>query len=429
VNAADIGPVPDHQRTQSPLDLFLIWAGANIVATTLSVGASLAPYFTLGQGMAIMTLGSLGGAALIAALAPLGPRLGVPSIVAARAALGLRGAGLIAAFMYLMNFAWIAVNNVIAASACASVYGGPGSERAWAVGLGLLATAIVAGGPSLVARTDRVAVPLLLLLSVGLTWACLRLPAPAPPSSPGGLSWLRGLDVVAGYQASWILMFADYSRYIRSERASFVAVYLGLGLTSLWQMPLGFLAAGAAGSSDPGAMLGAVGLGPSAGLLMALGTVTTNFVNIYLSALALRSLLPAIPQGPALWGTGLVGAALSVLSRAWLDRFADFMLLLGGAFVPVAGILLARFFLVRAEVRTADLYDSHGPYARHRGFSPAAGVAWLAGVAVYYAPWSLAGTLPALATALVVYSALAPRELRDLGGPLSARAPGTSRSS
>ncbi|MGE0454697.1 MAG: cytosine permease [Vicinamibacteria bacterium] len=426
MNAADIGPVPDDQRTQSPLDLFLIWAGANIVATTLSVGASLAPYFTLREGIAIMATGSLGGAALIAALAPLGPRLGVPSIVAARAALGLRGAALIAAFMYLMNFAWIAVNNVIAASACASVYGGPGSERAWAVGLGLLATAIVAGGPSLVARTDRIAVPLLLLLSLGLTWACLQLPAPAPPSSAGGLSWLRGLDVVAGYQASWILMFADYSRYIRTERASFVAVYLGLGLTSLWQMPLGFLAAGAAGSPDPGAMLGALGLGWSAGLLMALGTVTTNFVNIYLSGLALRSLWPAIPQGPALWGTGLVGAALSVLSRAWLDRFADFMLLLGGAFVPVAGILLARFFVVRAAVRTADLYDAHGPYAGHAGFSPAAGIAWLAGATVYYAPWALAGTLPSLAAALVVYAALAPRELR---GALSATAPGTRRSS
>ena len=29
---------------------------------------------------------------------------------------------------------------------------------------------------------------------------------------------LRGFDLVVGYQVSWILMFADYSRYTASER-------------------------------------------------------------------------------------------------------------------------------------------------------------------------------------------------------------------
>ena len=52
----------------------------------------------------------------MAALAVVGPRLGVPSVIAARAALGMRGAGLVAALLYVTNFAWIAVNNVIAAS-------------------------------------------------------------------------------------------------------------------------------------------------------------------------------------------------------------------------------------------------------------------------------------------------------------------------
>jgi purine-cytosine permease-like protein len=34
------------------------------------------------------------------------------------------------------------------------------------------------------------------------------------------MTWSRGLDVVIGYQVSWILMFADYSRYTRSARGS-----------------------------------------------------------------------------------------------------------------------------------------------------------------------------------------------------------------
>ena len=41
VNAADIGPVATTDQTQSPFDLFLIFVGANVVATTFQVGASL----------------------------------------------------------------------------------------------------------------------------------------------------------------------------------------------------------------------------------------------------------------------------------------------------------------------------------------------------------------------------------------------------
>jgi len=405
LNPVEIGPAPEAERTQSSFDLFLIWAGADIVATTFVVGASLAGAFETRTALWLIVVGSLAGAAMVAALAPLGPRLGVPSIVAARAALGIRGAAAIALLMYVINFAWIAINNVIAASACAALWGGRESERAWAFGLGVLSTLVVAGGPRWVARTDRVAVPLLFGLGVVMTLACPRLePAPLPPQTGAGLSLLRGLDVVFGYQASWILMFADYSRYTKSERGSLLAVFLGLGLTSAWLMALGYLAARAAQSPDPAAMLEAAGLGVGGAVLMAFGTLTTNFVNIYLSALAWRSLLPRSSQQLALWVTGLVGAALSLLSRAWLDRFADFMLVLGGAFVPIGGILIARFFLDRRPVDVAALYDPRGVHARHFGFSPAGMLAWAAGAAAYYAIGATGGTLPALALALLVYA-------------------------
>jgi purine-cytosine permease-like protein len=150
MNAADIGPVARHDQTQSPWDLFLIFVGANIVATTFQVGASLASSFSTASALALIAAGSIAGAVLVAALAPVGSRIRVPSIIACRAALGTRGAALVALFLYVSNFAWIAVNNVIAASACArltSAQPGPLSQTAWAVALGLLATVIVWGGP------------------------------------------------------------------------------------------------------------------------------------------------------------------------------------------------------------------------------------------------------------------------------------------
>ncbi|HEX7579068.1 MAG TPA: cytosine permease [Thermoanaerobaculia bacterium] len=192
MQAADIGVVGEADRKQSPLDLFLIFAGANIVATTIQTGASLVPAFSFRAAVALVGVGSLVGALLVAALSPLGPRLGVPSVVAARAALGFRGAAAVALVLYVSNFAWIAVNNVIAASACARVLGGAGSERAWAVGLGVLATAIAAGGPKAVGLADRVAVPLLLVVGVWFTVACFRLPAEVVGAAgDGSISWPR----------------------------------------------------------------------------------------------------------------------------------------------------------------------------------------------------------------------------------------------
>lgn len=404
MNAVDIGPVSPADRRQSPFDLFLIFAGANIVATTLQTGASLVPAFGLADAMSLVMVGTVLGSALVALLARLGPRLGVPSVIAARAALGLRGASLVAILLYVTNFAWIAVNNVIAASACTQVFGGPASLGAWALGLGLLSTVIVAGGPRVVALADRLAVPLLVVVGLVITAACLRLPLSTFESrASGSLSWPRGLDIVIGYQVSWVLMFADYSRYTKSARGAGLAVFAGLAVTSAWMMPLGIVAALAAGSADPGAMMQAVGLGAWGAVLMTVATLTTNFVNIYMSALAVRSLWPQAGEQWAVWSTGVIGAFLGLFSGGWLDQYASFMVILGGLLVPIGGILVGRFFLARRQPDVAALYDRAGPFARWGGFDPAGLSAWVAGSVTYYLASGIGSTLPSLIVALMVY--------------------------
>ena len=113
-------------------------------------------------------------------------------------------------------------------------------------------------------------------------------------------------------------------------------------------MPLGWALARQAGGTDPGAMLAAADAGAAAAVLIVLATVTTNFVNIYLSSLAWRSVMPAVPERAAVWIVGLVGTALGAASGAWLDRFAGFMTVVGSVLVPVGGVLVAHFVVRRA---------------------------------------------------------------------------------
>jgi nucleobase:cation symporter-1, NCS1 family len=413
VKAVELGPVPAAERTQSATDLFLIFAGANIVATTLVTGASLVPAFSTRAALVLIALGSVVGAGLVALLVPVGPRLGVPSVVAARAALGRRGADLLALLLYVTNFAWIALNNVIAAQACAHVAGGPASLRVWEVVLGLVATAVVALGPRAVGWADRLAVPLMAVVGGVMLVRCLSLPGRVMDApGTGGMGWWRGLDVVIGYQVSWILMFADYSRYTASARRGALAVWAALAVTSLWFMPLGTLLARAAGGTDAGEMAAAAGLGTAGAVLMALATLTTNFVNIYLSALAWKSLFPRSSDAASVWSIGLIGTALGLLSSRLLDAYADFMLLLGSLLVPAGGVLLARFFLRSEPIDVPRLYADDGPY---RGFDLAGLAAWTAGALVYHLAAPVGGTLPALITSLAVALAW-PRRARSSGG-------------
>jgi NCS1 family nucleobase:cation symporter-1 len=217
------------------------------------------------------------------------------------------------------------------------------------------------------------------------------------------------LDVVAGYQISWLLMFADYPRFVRSARGASLAVFLGLALTALWFMPLGLVASALAQSTDPGTMVSALGIGWWGAVLLALAALTTNFVNIYMSALAFKSLRPTVGDALAVSVIGGISAAMSLLSNRLIEQFASMTLVLAGALVPVGGILLAHYFFLRREVRVSELYDPGGPYAERRGWSVAGTAAWVVGAVVFYAAQSIGGTLTSLIASVATYLIVARR--------------------
>jgi purine-cytosine permease-like protein len=404
MDAADLSPVPASQRTQPAFDLFLIFAAANVVATTLQTGAVLGARYGSADVVVLVVAGACFGALLVALLAPVGSRSGVPSMIAARAPLGYRGAQAVSGLLYLTNFAWIAVNNTIAASVCAQLLGGPETSRLWAAGLGLLATAVVARGPRAVGHADRIAVPIMAIAGGILTYAAFTIDGPTGPSPQGFEGWstpplLWGLDVVIGYQVSWLLMFADYSRYTRSAKASATAVFAGLALPALWLMPVGWNLARLAGSADPGTMLAAAGVGWWTAILVALATVTTNFVNIYLSSLAWRTLSHRSSGRGTVWTIGILGTALGLMSSIWLTRFAELMMWLGAILVPVGGVFLAHFVVMRKRVDVDAVYR----FDVLPAFNVAGTAAWVAGFIVYKVAAPIGATLPALGASMAVY--------------------------
>jgi purine-cytosine permease-like protein len=179
-------------------------------------------------------------------------------------------------------------------------------------------------------------------------------------------------------------------------------------------------------------MVTALQVGVWGGILIVMATLTTNFVNIYMSALALRSLWPATADRTAIWIIGGIGSAISALSSAWLDQMANFTIVLAGAFVPVGGLLLAHFVFDRrgsAAVSVVSVDPGHpvdpdpgerifpastdALYYGPRGEPPAIGLwrppgllAWAAGAVIYYVALPIGGTLPGLAVSIATYLVL-----------------------
>jgi hypothetical protein len=199
--------------------------------------------------MALVAIGSVAGGALVAALAR--SSSWVPSIIASQPALGFVGAGEVAVVLYEQLCVDRIEQRHYLRHARASAP--PGRSRGGiADGLGdpagLLATVVVWPAARRGAPDDRGAVDgdRRRAADRGLRAGVRR----TGRAAVAAMSWWRGLDVVIGYQVSWITdvrrLFALYQVGARQHGRG-----VGLTVTSAWMMPLGAIAARPAGTMIP----------------------------------------------------------------------------------------------------------------------------------------------------------------------------------
>ncbi|TNM42843.1 cytosine permease [Nocardioides albidus] len=98
-----IAPIPDHERSASPLDLFrLIFGGANTFATVVLGTFPIVFGLSFWQGFASILIGLTLGATLLAPMALFGPRNGTNNAVSSSAHLGVHGR-IVGSFLSLLT--------------------------------------------------------------------------------------------------------------------------------------------------------------------------------------------------------------------------------------------------------------------------------------------------------------------------------------
>jgi len=407
---ADLAPVPNNERTWTWVHFAALWVGMAVCIPTYTLASSLvAGGWTWQAAVGSIVLGNLIVLLPIALVAEAGTRYGIPFPVFARASFGVLGANIPALLRAIVACGWFGIQTWIGGFAIFKLLEAlwPGIATLPAVlpswfGLGtgelicfaifwLIQVAIVLRGMESIKFLETWGSPFLLFIGLALlAWAYVKSggwgpmlanPAPTAERSGPALGILgAGLTSAVAFWGTMALSIPDFSRYARSQRDQVIGQAVGLPATMALFAFIGAAVTNATvvifatRVSDPIELLARIG-GPGMVILSMAGltvaTLTTNIAaNVVSPANAFSNVSPSrisFRQG------AMITAAIGVLMFPWKlynDASAYiFTWLIGyGALLgPVAGIMIADYFLIRNRVLRPDALFLRGKQYEYTG--------------------------------------------------------------
>jgi nucleobase:cation symporter-1, NCS1 family len=413
-----IEPVPERERKLGFLDFFVLWGSLGAGLLVMLAGTLLVPGLGLGAAFAAIVVGTLLGNLLLLVPAVVGSDHGVPTMVALRPTLGIRGSYLPSFVNVVQLVGWTAFELIIMATAASAV-----TERVlgvslyglWLPVLALLCTVLAIGGPLVVVRVwlEKFGIWLLLATTAYLTYYLLAHYSLgdliAQPGS-GDLPFPLAVDLVVALPLSWLPLAADYNRFARNTREASLGTYLGFLVTNVWFFALGAVAVLALQTEDLIASIMALTIGGVALIIILVDETDNAFADIYSAAVSTRNFLSGVTHWKLTIFFGVLGFVAAVLLP--MESYEAFLLLLGSLFAPLFGIVAADYFLLRRRrMDVESLYDKTGAYGYHGGFNGYALFCWVVGVAIYqgiaYLYPSIGASLPSFVLAGAIYLGLA----------------------
>jgi putative hydroxymethylpyrimidine transporter CytX len=414
----DIRPVPPSKRNLGGMDFFLLWAGVAISLAEIWAGGFLAP-MGFWAGLWAILLGHLIGNTLMALGGVIGSDHGIMSMVSIRPAFGIRGSNLAAILNIIQLIGWAAIMLIIGGRAGAALGKPLGGIFAvhtfWVIliGIGTLLWALWTGS-RVWKILQTVSVAALLLVIILMTWVAFGGTEATPPATPvQPMAFMTGLDLVIAMPISWMPLVADYSRSARSTRSAFWNTWWGYFLVSSWMYVLGLQVAILTGTLDPGQLIldtmGRLGLALPALIMVVFSTITSDFPDVYSATCSLLNISQRISARTVMWIAGAASILVAIVFP--MDQYENFLLFIGAMFIPLFGVVLTDYFILRkGKLEVRDIYEEGGLYWYRNGYNLAAIAAWVVGFGVYETIALLkvpvGGSIPSMLVAGTIYWAV-----------------------
>jgi cytosine permease len=161
------------------------------------------------------------------------------------------------------------------------------------------------------------------------------------------MSLVEDIALVIGAQAVGSTIAPDYHRFCCNRKESCMAVLVGIPPNLLFLMIAGAIMGAGTGETDITMVIANLGL-PIIGLIvLILATWTTMATDAYTGGLAITSLLhlSGTHRAAATAIAGVCGILLAVFGI--MDYFADFLNVMAACIPPVAGVMIADYWVIK----------------------------------------------------------------------------------
>lgn len=350
--------VSESQR-QSWLSIAAVWAGGMICVPCLMIGGVLAGGgLSLGEMLASILIGYGLICVYMIFIGMQACDTGLPVSVMASGALGEKGARyIISILLAIACVGWFGIQSATCGSAFANMLASmmgteatPAMVTVCSLIWGVIMLATACAGFKGLKWLNYIAVPLLVIVCLyGLVAGIVKndggaaIANYAPEASQG---MVFGISMVVASFALGGVISADYCRFAKSRGDVVKSSIVGVIPAGLFMLLTGALMSIVTGEYDISAILASLGV-PFIGLVaLVLATWTTNVTNAYSGGLALSNLL-GFDESKFKITTGIAGGIGTLLAAfGLLNAFQGFLSLMSGLIPPLAGVLIAAYWIV-----------------------------------------------------------------------------------
>ncbi len=355
----------------SGINLFFLWFGAAVSVAEILTGGYLAQLGAV-KGFWAIILGHLAGTLLLVLAGLIGFREQIPAIMSTRISFGKQGSYLISLINILQLVGWTAIMIIEGGTAMSVI-----SRTLWHFDhptlmhclIGLLVGLWVFWGVKGFKRINTLAAALLLILTVVMSWVVFTHPSAAAEMEQPKGAFGMGFELSIIMPLSWFPLISDYTSLARSKKGALIAPFCGYFIGSCWMYAIGMAGGLLSGSPDPTKIMLAANLGLTALAILGLSTVTTTFLDVYSAGISLINIFPRVNDRIAAVGFAAIGTAVALIFP--IERYTDFLYVLGSVFSPLIAILLTDYFVLKCDNRLVSA-------------DAVASVSLLAGIAFYY---------------------------------------------
>ncbi len=409
----DLAPTAPLARTWTTYNYIALWFSMSMEVTTYMLAAGLiAGGMSALQAIATVLLGNL--IVLIPMLlnAHAGAKYGIPFPVFVRAPFGPLGANIPAILRAIVACGWFGIQCWIGGLAIAAMLNVIAPVTLthnitpicflafWALNM-----AVVWRGVESIRFLQSFSAPLMAVLSLALLAFMYHRAGGLGPilSTPSKFHtthdflafFLPALTGMVGYWATLSLNIPDFTRYAKSQESQVLGQSFGLPVAMTLYASLGIACTSASAVVFGQPIWSPVELlsrfhQPLVATLALIGLlVATLNVNIGANVVGPSNDFANLAPNHISFRTGgLITGALGIAIMPWRllsssSSFTSWLVGYGGFLGPVAGIMIADYFLIRHRTLSlAALYQRPGPYEYTHGFNPRAIIALAAGIAM-----------------------------------------------